>query len=748
VFDYRLSQFLGNSNLPTEGYATPFSMTAAYNTHAEPTGVSDITVKAYDLAGNITDVTKQFTIAINGGKVSAVMNQDAVNAVTGKVGSAYNKLYVLNVPMKNQTDTASTVRNEIDGSANINGQTVDAPYINEFIPPETPYMYGYSATSASDSFTPSDPEKDKGKIAYGTSDGASTSAQISTAPVQWVIREQLGDMSNPKNPQKYNYAKFNATFPDAALFQNGSNVTWRVYNESGTDVSSKFTGSATTGSGFKIQASDSFLKDMSNYNHKYYFVINQTTQNSHANRLAMATKAGLGNVFSAFRSLKSAMTAFFGAVGIGNTDKTVATQNFDMQSDLNLLQVNSTKSGLNEKMSELNTNPFTNGKYNIQNVALARPLSGYTITGAASQYATDARKYESYTTSFTANGADTAQAVTPGSVKIIDSVTNTDVTSEYNVTISDQKVIVVASQKALDRLHGYHKTAANADTQDIVTFHVDTWGSRQSDTVVTWYATHNINGYNDAQSAERVTIPQAHAGHKEIYVSPAGQNKWQTTDMTLNSISEAVDLKIRVTVPNDLHNKDMTDFIAHYVGSEITPFVNQADATATVMLGENNDYSKGSVMVPTNATASSKSLNDSRVLWELPSTLVAQLNTTNAINAAPTYTVIIRNIRFTPTSSRTIDQYTSYLTKDNQVVIPVGGVTTSSNGSQAPMDGNYFEGRNGGIVDSTIGSLGSGATLGAHSGKINIILSTADARQEGYVNGGESNTSFTSTGSN
>lgn len=748
VFDYRLSQFLGNSNLPTEGYATPFSMTAAYNTHAEPTGVSDITVKAYDLAGNITDVTKQFTIAINGGKVSAVMNQDAVNAVTGKVGSAYNKLYVLNVPMKNQTDTASTVRNDIGGSANINGQTVDAPYINEFIPPETPYMYGYSATSASDSFTPSDPEKDKGKIAYGTSDGASTSAQISTAPVQWVIREQLGDMSNPKNPQKYNYAKFNATFPDAALFQNGSNVTWRVYNESGTDVSSKFTGSATTGSGFKIQASDSFLKDMSNYNHKYYFVINQTTQNSHDNRLAMATKAGLGNVFSAFRSLKSAMTAFFGAVGIGNTDKTVATQNFDMQSDLNLLQVNSTKSGLNEKMSELNTNPFTNGKYNIQNVALARPLSGYTITGAASQYATDARKYESYTTSFTANGADTAQAVTPGSVKIIDSVTNTDVTSEYNVTISDQKVIVVASQKALDRLHGYHKTAANADTQDIVTFHVDTWGSRQSDTVVTWYATHNINGYNDAQSAERVTIPQAHAGHKEIYVSPAGQNKWQTTDMTLNSISEAVDLKIRVTVPNDLHNKDMTDFIAHYVGSEITPFVNQADATATVMLGENNDYSKGSVMVPTNATASSKSLNDSRVLWELPSTLVAQLNTTNAINAAPTYTVIIRNIRFTPTSSRTIDQYTSYLTKDNQVVIPVGGVTTSSNGSQAPMDGNYFEGRNGGIVDSTIGSLGSGATLGAHSGKINIILSTADARQEGYVNGGESNTSFTSTGSN
>lgn len=748
VFDYRLSQFLGNSNLPTEGYATPFSMTAAYNTHAEPTGVSDITVKAYDLAGHITDVTKQFTIAINGGKVSAVMNQDAVNAVTGKVGSAYNKLYVLNVPMKNQTDTASTVRNEIDGSANINGQTVDAPYINEFIPPETPYMYGYSATSASDSFTPSDPEKDKGKIAYGTSDGASTSAQISTAPVQWVIREQLGDMSNPKNPQKYNYAKFNATFPDAALFQNGSNVTWHVYNESGTDVSSKFTGSATTGSGFKIQASDSFLKDMSNYNHKYYFVINQTTQNSHANRLAMATKAGLGNVFSAFRSLKSAMTAFFGAVGIGNTDKTVATQNFDMQSDLNLLQVNSTKSGLNEKMSELNTNPFTNGKYNIQNVALARPLSGYTITGAASQYATDARKYESYTTSFTANGADTAQAVTPGSVKIIDSVTNTDVTSEYNVTVSDQKVIVVASQKALDRLHGYHKTAANANAQDIVTFHVGTWGSRQSDTVATWYATHNINGYNDAQSVERVTIPQAHAGHKEIYVSPAGQNKWQTTDMTLNSISEAVDLKIRVTVPNDLHNKDMTDFIAHYVGSEITPFVNQADATATVMLGENNDYSKGSVMVPTNATASSKSLNDSRVLWELPSTLVAQLNTTNAINAAPTYTVIIHNIRFTPTSSRTIDQYTSYLTKDNQVVIPVGGVTTSSNGSQAPMDGNYFEGRNGGIVDSTIGSLGSGATLGTHSGKINIILSTADARQEGYVNGGESNTSFTRTGSN
>ena len=748
VFDYRLSQFLGNSNLPTEGYATPFSMTASYNAQAQPTGVSDIIVKAYDLAGNITDVTKQFTITIDNGKVSAVMNQDAVNAVTGKVGSAYNKLYVLSVPMKNQSDTAATVRNGINGSANINGQTVDAPYISEFIPPETPYMYGYSATSSANSFDPKDPEKDKGKIAYGTSDGASTSAQISTAPVQWVIREQLGDMSSPNVPQKYNYAKFNVTFPDAALFQNGSNVTWHVYNESGTDVSSKFTGSATTGSGFKIQASDSFLKDMSNYNHKYYFVINQTTQNNHANRLAMAAKAGLGNVFSAFRSLKSAMTAFFGAVGIGNTDKTVATQNFDMQSDMNLLQINSTKSGLNEKMSELNANPFTNGKYSIQNVALVRPLSGYTVTGAASQYATDARAYESYTTSFTANGADTAQAVTPGSVKIIDSVTNTDVTSEYNVTVNDQKVIVVASQKALDRLHGYHKAASNADAQDIVSFHVDTWGSRQSDTVATWYATHNINGYNDAQSVERVTIPQAHAGHKEIYVSPAGQNKWQSTDMTLSSISDAVDLKIRVTVPNDLHNKDMSDFIAHYVGSEITPFVNQAEATATVMLGENDDYSKGSAMVPTNADVSSKSLNDSRVLWELPSTLVTQLNTTNAINAAPTYTVIIHNIRFTPTNSRTIDQYTAYLAKNDQVVIPVGGVTTSSTGSQAPMDGNYFEGRNGAIVDSTIGSLGSGTSLGAHSGKINIILSTADARQEGYVNGGESNTSFTSTGSN
>ena len=748
VFDYRLSQFLGNSNLPTEGYATPLSMTAAYNSQAQPTGVSDITVKAYDLAGNVTDVTNQFTITINSGKVSAVMNQDAVNAVTGKVGSAYNKLYVLNVPMKNQTDTASTVRNEINGSTMINGQTVNAPYIDEFIPPETPYMYGYSATSASDSFAPSDPEKDKGKIAYGTSDGASTSAQISTAPVQWVIREQLGDMSNPKNPQKYGYAKFNATFPDAALFQNGSNVTWHVYNESGTDVSSKFTGSATTGSGFKIQASDSFLKDMSNYGHKYYFVINQTTQNNHANRLAMAAKAGLGNVFSAFRSLKSAMTAFFGAVGIGNTDKTVATQNFDMQSDLNLLQINSTKSGLNEKMSELNTNPFTNGKYTIQNVALARPLSGYTITGAVSQYATDAREYESYTTSFTANGADTEQAVTPSSVKIVDSVNNSDVTSEYNVTVSDQKVIVVASQKALDRLHNYHKTAANANTQDIVTFHVDTWGSRQSDTVATWYATHNINSYNDAQSVERVTIPQAHAGHKEIYVSPAGQNKWQTTDMKLDSISEAIDLKIRVTVPNDLHNKDYTDFIAHYIGSEITPFVNQADATATVMLGENSDYSKGSAMVPTNTNASSNSLNNSRVLWQLPSTLVAELNTTNAINAAPTYTVIIHNIRFTPTTSRTVDQYASYLTKNDQVVIPVGGVTTSSNGSQAPMNGNYFEGRNGAIVDSTIGSLGSGTTLGAHSGQINIILSSANALQEGYVNGGESNTSFTNTGSN
>lgn len=742
TFDFRVAQFLGNSNLPTEAYATPFKLDVATSASSPLTSVGDIKVKAYDLGGNISDATDQFTITNTNGHVTATMKDQYVNQVTGKTGSAYNKLYILSVPMKNQTDTATTVTSVMTGSATINGQEIKAPVIKEFIPPETPYMYGYSSTSTADAFNPKDPEKDKGKIAYNTSDGASTSAQISTAPIQWVIREQLGDTST-KYDQKYNYAKFSATFPDANLFQNGSKITWHVYNEAGADVSSQFNGAKVGSTGYKIEASSGFLSNKNNYSHKYYFVIDQSTQNNHANRLGMAVKAGLTNVYTAFRNLRSSMTVFFGKVGIGNTDKTVATQNFDMQYDYNLLQINSTKSNLNEKTSELNDNPFTNGKYTIQNVALSRPLAGYTVTGAASQYATNARAYESYTTSFSANGTNNAQQVTANSIKITDSMTNKDVTSQYTVTVKDQQVIVTAKQAALDRLHEYHKVSQNATVQDIVTFHVDTWGNRSSDSVVTWYANHNINGYDDAKAVERVTIPKSHAGHKEIYVSPSGQDKWQSTDLTLKSMSDTVDLKIRVTVPNDLHNKDFTDFIAHYIGTEITPFMSQDGASATVMLGENNEYSKGSKLTLVSSNIANKSMNDSRVVWQLPSTIETQLNTTNAINAAPTYTVIIHNIQFTPNNSRTVGQYMAYLDKDNKVKIPVGGVTTSSTGSQSPLDGNYFEGKNGAIVDPTIGSLGSGTTLGSHSGKINIILPSAAAKQEGYVNGGESNTSFT-----
>lgn len=739
TFDYRLTQFLGNSGLKTEAYATPMEMRVSYSSIATPTGVSNITVKAYDTAGNITDVTGDFTISIANNKVIATMKDTAVKAVTGKAGSVYNKLYVLNVPMKNQTDTSTTVKNGIDGSVTINGQLTNAPYISEFIPPETPYMYGYSATNTADAFDPTNPEKDKGKIAYGkTSDGTVTSAQISTAPVEWVLREQLGDMSSPKVPQKYAYSQFTATFADVPLFANSSTMVWHVYDETGRNVTSLFKGAKTSGTGYKITASASFLTDMDNYGHKYYFVIRQTTQNNHANRLSMAIKAGLTNVYSAFKNLTSSMKAFYGSIGIGNTTKSVASQNFDMQYDFNILQINSTKSGLNEKMSELNVNPYTNGKYTIQNVALSRPLAGYDITGATAQFVTNGREYESYTTAFTSNGATNEQAVRAGSVKIIDSQTNKDVTSQYTVTVSDQKVVLVASKTALDRLTSYHKTSdPTASVQDTVTFHVDTWGNRTSDTVATWYATHTINGYNDAQSTEKVTIPKAHAGHKEIYVSPAGQNKWQSTDYTLPTISQKVDLKIRVTVPNDMHNVNFTDFIAHYIGSEITPFLTQSDATATIKIGENSDYAVGSVMTTTTTGINTKALNSSRATFTIPDSIVTQLNTTDLINNSPTYTVIIHNISFQPTTDRKVTQYVPYLTTANRVYIPVGGVTMTNGAT-------YFQGKNGSISsEPTIGTLGTGSTLGAHSGKINIILPEATAAQEGYINGGESNTSFT-----
>ncbi len=75
--------------------------------------------------------------------------------------------------------------------------------------------------------------------------------------------------------------------------------------------------------------------------------------------------------------------------------------------------------------------------------------------------------------------------------------------------------------------------------------------------------------------------------------------------------------------------------------------------------------------------------------------------------------------------------------------IPVGGVTSGADGQQSSLTGKYFEGGTGSLVDSTIGSFGSGKNLGSHSGKINIILPHANADQSGYVNGGQSNTTYT-----
>ena len=752
VFDYRITQFLGNSNLPTEAYPTPFKfdVKATDQLSLTDTNLKDVVIKAYDLGGNVKDVTNQFDLSYANKTVTAVMKDQYVKAVTGKVGSAYNTAYVLSIPMKNQSDLSSTIKASINGTSTINGQTATAPYVDEFIPPETPYMYGYSATSSADAFNPKDPEKDKGKIAYGTSDGASTSAQISTAPVQWIIREQLGDMSGNSNGQKYNYAKFTATFPNADLFQNGKSVSWKVYNEAGTDVSSQFTGATTAGTGYKIQASAAFLKNMSNYGHKYYFVINQSTENNHANRLGMAYKAGLSNIYTAFTSLKSSMTAFWGSVGIGNTDHSVATQNFDMQTNTNLLQINNFKSGLNEKTSELNVNPFSNGQYHILTVGVDRPIDGYTVTGATAQYATNARAYESYQTTFNATGADDAQQVRANSVKIVDSLTNADVTSQYTVTTKDQQVVLIAKPEALQRMQNEHKVIANANVQDTVTFHVDTWGSRIAKTIGTWTVTHNINGYNDASSIERVLIPKAHAGRKEVYLSHNG-NAWSQSDLELESVNDPVYMKIEVTIPTDLHNKDYTDFIAHYVATEITPYMDLSDANAVIALGtmQNNWDNQGTPMQMVSQNVTNNSLNNSRIVWKIPDSIANELNTTDAFNVQynwTTYTVIISNIRFTPTAARPVSQYASYIASDNRIKIPLGGVTTGSKGSQSEMDGNYFEGRNGAIVDPTIGSLGSGTTLGAHSGKINVILPSAPAVQEGYVNGGESNTSFTNNG--
>lgn len=754
VYDYRVSQFLGNSSLKTEAYGTPFSMKVDAGSASTPSGTP--VVKAYGLDGSVQDVSKDFTFATNGKVVTATMNDAAVNTVGTAAGQVYNKLYVLSVPLKNQTDTSVTVKNQINAWSSINGQELPVSLMSEFIPPETPLLYGYSATSSANSFDPKNPEKDKGKIAANTADGKSKSAQISTAPVQWVIREQLGDMTN--HAQKYAYKKFTAEFANIPLFENAKNVSWNVYNEAGTNVSSSFKGVTTSGSGFKITATDAFLQDMSKYGHKYYFVINQTTQNNHKNRAAANAIFGVGGWFN---NIRSTMLQFAAKIGIGNTDKTANIPDFDIQHQSNLLQINSTPSNLNEKTSQLNvTGYLSDPSYNIKNVQLTRTVAGYTVTGVALTYADMVRAYDSNKATFTAStpgNVNSTQRITPGSVTVTD-MNNKDVTSQYTVNVVDgEKVEVIAKPEALsrlDKLHSVYGQNATGSETDLISFHVDTWGDRSTPTTVTWVATQNINGYDDAKSIERVTIPKAHAGKKEIFVSPAGKNQWQSTDYTLQHMSDLVDLKLKITVPNDLHNKDFTDFIIHDIASEITPFAFDYSATATVALGDNNDRNVGATMKRITQNISSKSLTGSRVIWELPDTIVTQLNTTNALDKMPTYTVIIRNVSMAPSYARTPSQYVPFLqhltgstadaTKHNDVVkIPVGGVTSSVNGNQSDLNGTYFEGKSGALVDSTIGSVGSGATLGSNSGLINIILPQDAQRQEAYINADESNTSFT-----
>lgn len=754
VYDYRVSQFLGNSSLKTEAYGTPFSMKVNAGSASTPSGTP--VVKAYGLDGSVQDASKDFTFATNGKVVTATMNDAAVNTVGTAAGQVYNKLYVLSVPLKNQTDTSVTVKNQINAWSSINGQELPVSLMSEFIPPETPLLYGYSATSSANSFDPKNPEKDKGKIAANTADGKSKSAQISTAPVQWVIREQLGDMTN--HAQKYAYKKFTAEFANIPLFQNAKNVSWNVYNEAGTNVSSNFKGATTSGSGFKITATDAFLQDMSKYGHKYYFVINQTTQNNHKNRAAANAIFGVGGWFN---NIRSTMQQFAAKIGIGNTDKTANIPDFDIQHQSNLLQINSTPSDLNEKTSQLNvTGYLSDPSYNIKNVQLTRTVAGYTVTGVALTYADMVRAYDSNKATFTAStpgNVNSTQRITPGSVTVTD-MNNKDVTSQYIINVvNGEKVEVIAKPEALSRLDKLHSVAgknATGSETDLVSFHVDTWGDRSTSTTVTWVATQNINGYDDAKSIERVTIPKAHAGKKEIYVSPAGKNQWQSTDYTLQHMSDLVDLKLKITVPNDLHNKNFTDFIIHNIASEITPFVSDSSATATVALGDNNDRNAGATMKTITQNTSSKSLTGSRVIWELPDTIVTQLNTTAALDKMPTYTVIIKNVSMAPSYARTPSQYVPFLqhltgsaadaSKHNDVVkIPLGGVTSSVNGNQSDLNGTYFEGKSGALVDSTIGSVGSGATLGSNSGLINIILPQDAQRQEAYINADESNTSFT-----
>lgn len=754
VYDYRLGQFLGNASLTSEAYGTPFVMKMDAGTASSVEGSP--VVKAYGLDGSVVDATNDFDISVNGKVVTASMKSSAVNQVGNKAGQVYNKLYILSVPLKNQQDTPVTVKNEIKGWSTINGQELPVNLTSEFIPPETPIMYGYTATSDANRFDPKNPEKDKGKIAPNTLDGRSVSSQISTAPIQWVLREQLGDMTGA--PQKYDYDKFTAEFANIGIFQNTSTPTWSVYDENGNDVSRWFTGAVTSGQGYKISANKEFLSTHSRYGHKYYFVLTQSTQNSRKNRIA--TNAVLG-LMGLFNNIYSSLAKFAGIIGIGNTTKTAAIPEVDIQYPSNLLQINDTLSNLNEKTAQLNDVGFNVANaYNINNVTLNHTQAGYTVKGAAVTFSDLSRDYDSNTATFSAStsgNVNSSQRITPGSVKVMDTINNQDVTNEYNITIKDgEKVSVEAKPEAIKRLgvaHSVQGVNNSTNATDFVTFHVDTWGDRSTPTTVTWIATQTINGYEDAKSIERVTIPKAHGGKKELFVSPAGQNKWQSTDYTLKKPDDLVDLKIRMTVPNDLHNKDFNDFIIHHISSEITPFLTDASATATVTLGDNNDRNTGAKMTKVSTSVDGKSLNDSRVVWELPDTIVTQLNTTDALDKMPTYTVIIRDVSMLPTASRTVDQYIPYLehatdhddpkNPTDVVKIPVGGVSTADNGQKAPLDGQYLEGRSGALVDPTIGSIGSGTTLGANSGKINIIMPQETFRQEAFVNGRESNTSFT-----
>ena len=558
--------------------------------------------------------------------------------------------------------------------------------------------------------------------------------------------------------QKYDYDKFTAEFADIAIFQNTSTPTWSVYDENGNDVSRWFTGAVTSGQGYKISANKEFLSTHSRYGHKYYFVLTQSTQNSRKNRIATNAVLGLTGLFN---NIYSSLAKFAGIIGIGNTTKTAAIPEVDIQYPSNLLQINDTLSNLNEKTAQLNDVGFNDANaYNINNVTLNRTQAGYTVKGAALTFSDLSRDYDSNTATFSAStsgNVNSSQRITPGSVKVMDTINNQDVTNEYNITIKDgEKVSVEAKPEAIKRLgvaHSVQGVNNSTNATDFVTFHVDTWGDRSTPTTVTWIATQTINGYEDAKSIERVTIPKAHGGKKELFVSPAGQNKWQSTDYTLKKPDDLVDLKIRMTVPNDLHNKDFNDFIIHHISSEITPFLTDASATATVTLGDNNDRNTGAKMTKVSTSVDGKSLNDSRVVWELPDTIVTQLNTTDALDKMPTYTVIIRDVSMLPTASRTVDQYIPYLehatdhddpkNPTDVVKIPVGGVSTADNGQKAPLDGQYLEGRSGALVDPTIGSIGSGTTLGANSGKINIIMPQETFRQEAFVNGRESNTSFT-----